>query len=380
MKRIAALSTPWVVVREGDRQRWGAEIRRRRIFEALAERTSARVVDGWTARQLVEGVNASPWDALRLRRPFRALVRPPRLAASEMLSEKVVETARRIADPAVVAVYDDAVSQLHAFGLTVSADRIRELRRRRTDNLEAFRWHVVPTESFARLVDLDRDRIIVGGNGTDPDHIRPLPWPEEPAIGVVSGAGPGRGLESLIEAARILRAEVPGLHLLLWLVATSPESEDYLDRLRGSVAQENWVEVGSVDYRDLASALGRATVLCIPHPANDYLDVALPVKLFDSMASGRPLVVTPRLETQAVIRAARAGVVSHGDTPADLAAAAGRLFADERLAQAMGEAGREAAVTQFDWRIRSAAIADAVLDRESSAGRGSGVASIHQQL
>ena len=222
----------------------------------------------------------------------------------------------------------------------------------------------MPTRSFAELVGLDLSRVIVGGHGTDTEHVRPATWPDRPAIGVVSGAGPGRGLEALVEAARLLRSDIPELRLLLWLVATSPESEAYLDGLRAQVSRDQWIELGTAPYDQLGAELSRATVLAIAHPASAYMDVILPVKLFDSMAAGRPLVVTPRTETVAVVRDAGAGVVAAGDTPEDIAAAALTLLTNDELARSMGAAGRAAAVEQWDWRVRSAWIADALLERE----------------
>ena len=60
---------------------------------------------------------------------------------------------------------------------------------------------------------------------------------------VVSGAAPGRGLEALIEAARIVRESVADVRLLLWLVATSTASERYLEgtaegRRRGAMDRD----------------------------------------------------------------------------------------------------------------------------------------------
>lgn len=108
--------------------------------------------------------------------------------------------------------------------------------------------------------------------------------------------------------------------------------------------------------------MAEATVLAIPHPAGDYFDVALPVKLFDSLAAGRPIVVTPRVETVAIVRDTGAGLVG-GDDPRDLAGPIVGLLEDEALARRLGGAAREAAETRYDWHIVGDAIARAVLDR-----------------
>jgi glycosyltransferase involved in cell wall biosynthesis len=353
----------WVVVREGQVPRWGGELRRRNIFSALAERTGATVVDGWTSRALIAGTRGPRWRSV-----LRSIVARPHLASSEQLSERVIPYAERFADPVAVAIYDDAVAQLSALGIELEPDRLEGIRRRRALNEALFRWHVVPTASFAALTALDPARVIVGGNATDARHVLPGPWPETPTVGLVSGAAPGRGIEALVAAARLARESVAELRLLLWLVATSPESEAYLAGLAESVAGDAWIEIGSVDHDHLGAALARATVLCIAHPPNAYMDVALPVKLFDSMAAGRPLVVTPRTETQAIVERHGVGLVTGGDTPEDIAAALLGLLGDEALARRLGATARNVAETEFDWPVVAGRIADEVLRREGRGG------------
>jgi phosphatidylinositol alpha-1,6-mannosyltransferase len=237
------------------------------------------------------------------------------------------------------------------------------VRERRRGNREAFEWHVVPTRSFAVLVGLDESRIIVGGNGTDVTRIRPIPWPSRPAVGFVSGAAPGRGIEDLVAAVRLAREVVPDLRLLLWLVATGTSSEEYLRDLRVSLDREPYVELGSVPYDELGTQLGRATTLAIAHPPNDYMDVALPVKLFDSLAAGRPLIVTPRTETAALVRRHDVGVVTAGDSIDDLARAIADMVGDDARARALGAQARTVAEREFDWSIVGGRIADAILER-----------------
>jgi glycosyltransferase involved in cell wall biosynthesis len=354
-------SGTWMVMRASRDRGWGGDIRRARIFERLAERQGARVVDDWPAFQ--RSIRGRRWQAwLPGRRPR------PHLAASETAPPRWVERIVALSDPVAVAIYDDSVAQARALGLELSPERAAELTLRRRVNEEAFRWHVVPTASFAELVGLDPARIIVGGNGTVASHVRPGPWPETPAIGFASGAAPGRGIEILIEAVRQVRAEVSDTRLLLWLIATGADGDAYIDRLRAATSADDWVEIGTAPYERLGSSLARATVLAIPHPANDYMDVALPVKLFDSLAAGRPLVVTPRRETAAIVERGGVGLVTADDDPASIASACARLLADAPLARRMGEAARALAERDYDWPIVGDRIADEIFRREGLGG------------
>ena len=99
------------------------------------------------------------------------------------------------------------------------------------------------------------------------------------------------------------------------------------------------------------------------------MDVALPVKLLDSMAAGRPLVVTPRRETAAIVERTGTGLITRGDAPADLANSFNHLLSDEALAKRLGATAREVAVREFDWGVVGARIAGEVLQREADLGR-----------
>ncbi|MEW5992576.1 MAG: glycosyltransferase family 4 protein [Chloroflexota bacterium] len=361
-----ARSSRWVVIREGQHERWGGELRRRQIFGRLAERTGATIVEkGWypvLLRRAVRGPLGRLPGPLLYRLPQRGP--KPRLAASEKLRDRLLDAAMAVTDPAVVAIYDDPVAQSRALGVRLDRAWLAELERRQHRNVEAFRWHVVPTASFAELVGLDSARVIVGGNGTDVRRVRVGPWPARPAVGVVSGAAPGRGLELLVDAATLARERVPDLALRMWLVATSGEAERYLDGLKGAVRGRSWIEIATAPYDRLGETIAAASILCIPHPPNAYMDVALPVKLFDAMAAGRPLVVTPRTETAQIVREHGVGTIATGDAPADLATAIVALVSDEARLRELGARARAVAEERFDWRIVGDRIAGAVLARE----------------
>jgi glycosyltransferase involved in cell wall biosynthesis len=189
-------------------------------------------------------------------------------------------------------------------------------------------------------------------------------------VGIFSAAAPGRGLELLVAATRLARRRVPELRLRMWLVSTGAATDAYLGELRASVAGEPWVEIGSAPYDELGRAAASATMLCIPHPPNEYMDVALPVKLFDSLAAGRPLVVTPRTETAAIVAGRSVGAVAADDSEEALAAAIAGLAEDPALARRLGAAAREIAEREFDWRVVGDRIAHEVLTREGLLGLG----------
>lgn len=350
----------WVAVLGGRRQRSGGERRRRLIFRRLAERTGATVVTGWsweTVRPAFEGDGRRvPWRRPRGRRP--------RLVSGEMLEPDVVRRLQRHADLVAVAIYDDPLPHHDALGITLEPARAEALRHKRHANVEAFRWQVMPTLALAELAGIPTENVIAGENGVDVSAIVPGVWPEDPAIAFSSGAARGRGIELLIEAARLLREDVPTLRLLLMLVATGGDSAAYLAELIESVRRERWIQIDSVPTDELNLMYRQATLFCIPHPDHPYWDATLPVKIFDALAAGRPLVITPRTETRRLVERYGVGISAQGDTAEDLAAAMRPLLVDEAAARRMGAVAREVAERVYDWQHVGDRIATAILERE----------------
>jgi len=278
-----------------------------------------------------------------------------------MLAPDALTEAARRTVPFAVDFHDDPVAQNAALGVPMDDAWLAGMTDRKRRNVDAFRWLVVPSSQLAALAGLDSGRTIVAGNGSDTTVIVPTPWPSEPAIGFISGAAPGRGIETLIEAARLVRASVPELHLLLWLAATGEGGEAYLARLRQATARDPWIEYGAAPYQEIGAELGRATVLCVPNPPAVYWDAVSPVKLFDCLAAGRPVVVTPRTVMRADVERHDAGLVAAGDGAEDIARSIARLMGDESLARRLGQNGRTAVVQEHDWRRISERLAAELL-------------------
>jgi glycosyltransferase involved in cell wall biosynthesis len=351
----------WIVLQEEQRRRFGGDLRRARILRPLAERTGA-VVAGWSpgaAGPVVarHGAGGLPW----------ARRQPPRLASAEFLDLDLLGDVVKRTRPTVLDVHDDPLAQLRALGVAADEDRDRRLAERVTRNRDAFEILLAPTASFADLAGLPADRTVVAPNGTDTTVIRPEPFPDRPAVGFATGAAPGRGIEHLVEAVRIVRDRRAEVRLLLWLVGTGADSEAYLAGLQRQLAAESWIELRSATYDAMSGELARASVLAIPHPPGAYLDVALPIKLVDAMAAGRPVVVTPRIETARIVRDAGCGLVVEDDLAA-LADGLATLLDDPERGARLGANGRQLAERRFDWTVIGETVADAVLARVSGDG------------
>lgn len=339
----------WVVVGEPRQLAHGGHLRARYLFRSLIARTDALTFYRPDHKALPQ-ILRKPWN----------LLPSANVAAAEFLPRSALPLIRRMMNLRVLDLHDIPVIHAELLGLPLSAAEKRDQARLTTLNLEAFERIVVLNDSFADLVDIPADRRITISNGTDTTLVRPGPWPSQPTVGMVSVADPGKGIEGLIEAVRITRAELPDTQLRLCLSGIGRRSAAYLAALRRAIKREPWISVTSVPYANLEGFLATCTVLAIPLPPGLW-DSASPVKLFDGMAAGRPTVVTPRLEMSRVVREHEAGIVARSDAVEDLASSIAGVLTDESYARRLGLNARRAAERHYDWQTLSDRLAESVL-------------------
>ena len=81
-----------------------------------------------------------------------------------------------------------------------------------------------------------------------------------------------------------------------------------------------WLHLHHAEDSAIHALLPRVAASVIPRPRSAYNDLAMPIKLFDYLSYGRPLLVTDCIEQARVVADGDAGVVS-ADDPAAMATA-----------------------------------------------------------
>jgi glycosyltransferase involved in cell wall biosynthesis len=117
-----------------------------------------------------------------------------------------------------------------------------------------------------------------------------------------------QGGADLLRAVDLARERAPTLELL----CVAREGSEPATELPA------WARLVRADSRQIPDLLGLVLACVIPRAPGRYNDLALPIKLMEYLAYGRPIVTTDRRETAAVVRAAGAGVVVD-DGPAAMA-------------------------------------------------------------
>jgi glycosyltransferase involved in cell wall biosynthesis len=280
-----------------------------------------------------------------LANPFRRVYMvgsgtPPAVGILRLLSRRFV--------PLFFDVQDDPRIQFPDLGIKERRPgELAEAGRNLDATLATFRLLGFPSEEFAAMYPVDGSRKVMTPNASDPSYIAPTPLPDDPVVGLVGGATHGRGADLLIEACALARAQVSGLTLRLALGNVT--GRGYLSELMDEYEGTPWLRFERVDYRGLPEFLRGIHTCVVPHRHSRYLDLALPIKLFDYMAAGRPVVVTRCQAMAELVDAEEVGLVSDF-TAGDMATALVRLLADRPLAERLGENGRRMVEQRHSWR------------------------------
>ena len=158
---------------------------------------------------------------------------------------------------------------------------------------------------------------------------------------------PAQGGERLISAVAIARESGATVEL------------DVVTRIgqEPSGPHPPWLRINRAEGTAIHELLPDVVASVIPRPQNRYNDLALPIKLFDYLSYGRPLIVTDCTEQARVVADADAGVVT-GDEPSAIAEAILRVTTASPEQIAAWSRGAVGAARAASWEDRARRIVD----------------------
>jgi glycosyltransferase involved in cell wall biosynthesis len=264
--------------------------------------------------------------------------------------------SRRLGVPLVFDVRDIWPEAIAASGRLQSGALIRVLERLERAIYAASSAITVVTEG-------KRERLVEKGVAAEKVHVIPngvdlrrfevaQPFSDEAwrALGLEPGrftlvyAGimnPPQGLDVLLDAAAKLRGESPDLAARFQLAMIGAGSERArLEARARSEGLADLVRFVAEQPRDAIPPLLRtASAIAVTlRPRKDAHTV--PSKLYEAMASGRPVLVSADGAPSAILREAKAGFATPAGDAAALAASIRALLEDPAQAQAFGAAGK----------------------------------------
>lgn len=201
--------------------------------------------------------------------------------------------------------------------------------------------------------------VIPDGVRLDPSRVLQAPVSDAPFTVTYAGhLYPWKGVDVLVKAL----VELPGA--LLRIVGGQPGETDHvrLDALARELGvTERVTFTGWQPPASVATELARANCLVLPntrtHTSERYTS---PLKLFEYLAAGRPVVASDLAALREVLRHEENALLVEPDSPPALAAAIRRVMGDPTLASGLSSRAFDAAA-YYGWETRAQRI-EVVLD------------------
>ena len=111
-----------------------------------------------------------------------------------------------------------------------------------------------------------------------------------------------------------------------------------------------------VAHQDLASVLASHAVGWLPFVRKTHLEYAMPTKLIETMAVGRPVVVSDLPLMRSIVERFRCGIVVPWDDSRAHAAALERLLVEPAEAATLGDNGARAVREEMNWECQVPAL------------------------
>ena len=235
-----------------------------------------------------------------------------------------------------------------------------------------------PLRDHVVSLGVEPDRVQVVPNGVDVALFQPRPpdsaarahWGlgKGPVLGFVGGLRPWHGVEALPTLLERLIHRYRGLRLVI--VGDGPlrgELERTLKerRLTGSVVFTGWLP-----HEEVAELMQQFDVGLAPYSKPEHAFYFSPLKLFEYMSCGIPVVAAALGQIAEIVRNGETGVLyPPGDVDA-LIGACDRLLADPALRQRLGQAAAKEVHGLYTWDQNAARVVE--LARSRIAARGAG--------
>jgi len=154
-----------------------------------------------------------------------------------------------------------------------------------------------------------------------------------------------RGIREMVHAMDYVRSDI---RLEVAGIFSEPALRDEVCKHPG---WQQIDELGFVTREDVRDLLARSMMgLVTLHPVINYID-ALPVKMFEYMSAGVPVIASDFPLWQEIIEGNDCGVCVNPLDPAAIAAAIDTIVENSDRAREMGQNGQKAVLKKFNWGV-----------------------------
>ena len=200
---------------------------------------------------------------------------------------------------------------------------------------------------------IPREKLFLLTNAVDASTFKPAPPDRELAerLGVdgrkvflyAGTHGMAQGLDVILETAKLTKDRD-----IVYLLAGEGAEKDKLVAKARAEHIDNVVFLSNQPRSVMPALLNLAYATIIPLRRLEVFKAALPSKMFESMATGRPIVGAVWGEAARLIETAECGVVVKPEDPNSMCEAVLRLAAEPDTARRLGDNGRRYVVRNFE--------------------------------
>lgn len=209
---------------------------------------------------------------------------------------------------------------------------------------------------------VDLSKITIVPNGVNENQFKPYTRknaklikqykvPTSAKIVLFVGAfDPWHGLENVPEAAKTVVESYPGVKFVM--VGDGKMRPGIEKRVKKSGLSRHFIFTGSVPYKLVPLFINLSNICITPFPKeNTHLKDSSPLKLFEYLACGRPVVATDVGGVAEIIKSSGGGLLVRPDDPDALSSGILELLKDEARQKEMGTRGRNYVLKNNTWKI-----------------------------
>jgi glycosyltransferase involved in cell wall biosynthesis len=175
---------------------------------------------------------------------------------------------------------------------------------------------------------------------------------ESRAVCYLGGIAAIRGIKEMVRAMELVK------HDSILLLGGAFDDSDIKSKVTSYPGWKCVDYLGWLDRDGVRDVLSRSRAgLVTLHPLVNYLD-SLPVKMFEYMAAGLPVIASDFPLWRQIIESSDCGICVNPLNPQDIAAAIDKLIENPDEAHRMGKNGRRAVNERYNWAIEEKKLLD----------------------
>lgn len=206
------------------------------------------------------------------------------------------------------------------------------------------------------------DKIIAVNNGTNPEKYRPIPINEarltiglngdEIIIGFIGGCYPHHGVQHLINSAPYILSELPEVKFVV--AGDGAMLESWKALAQQNKVEKKFIFPGNIPF-ELAPYYINSYDICVaPWDISLVGNVGLsPMKLFDFMACGKPIVSSPIFGVKEILEPNNAGITVNVKNPKQFARALVDLLKSPNKCDTIGKNALKTVRLNYTWEQTS---------------------------